>query len=84
MAKNVKKTPTFGVLDNLSEPQNNDTHNHTHTHKNVIKERKTKRIQILTYDSLIDRVDAYCKTNDVSRAEFFEAAVNEYLSNKGL
>lgn len=45
----------------------------------VVKERKGKRIQILTYESLVDRMDAYAERIGASRAEVFEAAVGAYL-----
>lgn len=44
------------------------------------KELKSKRIQILTYESLIDRMDAYADRQGMSRAEVFEAAVAAFLS----
>ena len=43
------------------------------------RERKHKRIQILTYDSLVDRLDSYCDRKNVSRAAVFEAAISAYL-----
>ncbi len=43
------------------------------------RERKDKRIQILTYESLINRMDAYAQRQGVSRAEVFEAAVTAFL-----
>ena len=45
----------------------------------VARERKQKRVQILTYESLIERMDAYAKRQNRSRAEVFEAAVSTYL-----
>jgi hypothetical protein len=65
--------------------------NSTHTHKptrdykhNDIdepeqRERKQKRVQLLTYESLISRMDAYAEKRGVSRVAVFEAAVNAYL-----
>jgi metal-responsive CopG/Arc/MetJ family transcriptional regulator len=43
------------------------------------KEFKTKRIQVLTYESLIQRVDEYAAKRGVSRAAVFEAALEAYL-----
>ena len=87
MAKGVKKT---GLWDGL-EPEgkevpthtDDDTHKHTHkhtpTHTPKVRERKTFRAQILTYPSLIERLDSYAKMNGLSRAEAFEKAVSEFL-----
>lgn len=64
-----------------------DTHKHTHTHKHehepVAREKKSRRIQILTFDSLVDRMDAYAKKRGVSRAEVFEVALEKFLSELG-
>lgn len=86
MAKGVKKTT--GLWDGL-EPKNDDvyvpddTHKHTHddkpTHTPKVRERKTFRAQILTYPSLIEKLDNYAKMNGLSRAEAFEMAVSEFL-----
>ena len=90
MAKGVKKTT--GLWDGL-EPEgatlltpadtHTDTHDDTdtHTHDDVVKKKttKNKRIQILTYSSLIRRMDSYAKRHALSRAEVFEKAVTEFL-----
>lgn len=59
------------------------THNHTHTQVDVYepqqKEIKSKRIQLLTYESLIKRMDAYAAKRGVTRVAVFEAAVEAYL-----
>lgn len=46
-------------------------------------EKKSRRIQILTFDSLVDRMDAYAKKRGVSRAEVFEVALEKFLSDLG-
>lgn len=56
-----------------------DKHTPTHTHTPKVRERKTFRAQILTYPSLIEKLDRYAKLNDISRAEAFERAVTEFL-----
>lgn len=60
-------------------------HEHTHTHKHepVAREKKSRRIQILTFDSLVERMDAYAKKRGVSRAEVFEVALEKFLSDLG-
>lgn len=60
-------------------PTHTDTH--THKHDDVVKKKttKNKRIQILTYSSLVRRMDSYAKRNALSRAEVFEKAVTEFL-----
>lgn len=83
MAKNVKRESKFaGLMEDLVTPTQADVDVSTHdyTHKPVVKkERKTKRIQVLTYESLIDRVDEYAKARDISRAEVIEMALNIFL-----
>ena len=78
MAKGIKKT---GLWDGL-EPEEKvvSTHTDTHTHDDIkVKTTKTKRIQILTYSSLVRRMDNYAKRNGLSRAEVFEQAVSDFL-----
>ena len=62
---------------------NDDTHTYTHTHDDVREpeqqERKQKRVQLLTYDSLIRRMDKYAAKRGVSRVAVFEAAMVAYL-----
>ena len=62
-------------------PTHKDTHTHEHKHDDVVKKKttKNKRIQILTYSSLVRRMDSYAKRNALSRAEVFEKAVTEFL-----
>ena len=71
-------------VDTHTQPYT-DTHEHTHTHKHehepVAREKKSRRIQILTFDSLVERMDAYAKKRGVSRAEVFEVAVEKFLSD---
>ena len=94
MALNTNKSGfTFDVEEKFkkvtsktgSEMANDDTytHNHTHTHDDVHEpeqqERKQKRVQILTYESLIRRMDKYAAKRGVSRVAVFEAAMIAYL-----
>lgn len=83
-------TPTHVHTDtDVSTHTHVDTHKstHTHTHKSkqpdvyepVQKKVKTKRIQVLTYESLIQRVDDYASKRGVSRVAVFEAALETYL-----
>jgi hypothetical protein len=83
-------TPTHVYADtDMSTHTHDDTHKstHTHTHKSkqpdvyepVQKKVKTKRIQVLTYESLIQRVDDYASKRGVSRVAVFEAALETYL-----
>lgn len=59
------------------------THEYTHddTHTPKIRERKTARIQILTYPSIVEKLDHYARNHGLSRAEAFERAVSEFLEN---
>ena len=65
--------------------EHSDKHTHTHNHKHepMAREKKSRRIQILTFDSLVDRMDAYAKKRGVSRAEVFEVAMEKFLSDLG-
>lgn len=89
MAKAAKK---IGAIDlhpeNFNETRLNRESEHTHTdtdthtHNDVYDakpETKSRRVQLLTYGSLVDRMDAYGKKMHLSRAEVFEVAVREYL-----
>ena len=81
MADKVKKSKLFEGLDPEEKevPVYTDTHTHNHKHTPKVRERKTFRAQILTYPSLIERLDSYAKMNGLSRAEAFERAVSEFL-----
>lgn len=64
-------------------PTQDYTHTHNHEHELVAKKRKTRRIQILTFEDLVDCMDAYAKECGVSRAEVFEAGMIKYLKDLG-
>lgn len=64
---------------NKNQPEPTHTHNHTDTHTPKVRERKTARIQILTYPSLVGKLDDYAMMHNLSRAEAFERAVTEFL-----
>lgn len=66
---NVKNTPTH-------------THTHEHTHTPVLKERKTRRVQLLMKESTVDALDAYAKRNDTSRNEIIQNLVEQFLESK--
>ena len=70
-------------VGNTSSGAHDDTHKPTHTHNHTptpkVRERKTFRAQILTYPSLIERLDDYARLNGLSRAEAFERAVSDFL-----
>ena len=61
------------------EHKDDPTHAQEHTHTPKIRERKTFRAQILTYPSLIEKLDRYAQMHGLSRAEAFERAVSEFL-----
>ena len=66
-----------------SDAKQEYAHDYTHTHDDVLEpkqqERKQKRVQLLTYESLIARMDKYAAKRGVSRAAVFEAAMNAFL-----
>ena len=65
----------FDVEKRFDKP----THTHNHTQEHKVRERKTARIQILTYPSLVGKLDDYAMMHNLSRAEAFERAVTEFL-----
>lgn len=83
MAKGVKKTDLFTGLEPEEKevPTHDDVHTHKHEHTPTpkVRERKTFRAQILTYPSLIEKLDSYARQHGLSRAEAFELAVSEFL-----
>ena len=79
--KGTSKTQTS---DNKPlEAKQEHEHDYTHTHDDVVEpkqqERKQKRVQLLTYESLIARMDKYAAKRGVSRAAVFEAAMIAFL-----
>jgi hypothetical protein len=84
MAKNAKVTNSFGVDPESFNTQNNTTvttQTKEPVREPVGREKKDRRIQILTFGSLVDRLDAYAKRRGVSRAEVFEMAVEHFLKH---
>ena len=77
MAKFTSKKPGFGVLDNLPTPT--QTHTHTHTPTPKIKERKTRRVQLLMKESTVDALDQYAKAHDTSRNDIIQKLVEDFL-----
>lgn len=90
MAKNVKRESKFaGLMEDLttSAPETKDVYTNTQADvcddtPTVKRERKTKRIQVLTYESLVDKVDAYAARQDMSRAEVIEIALRNFLQQE--
>lgn len=86
MAKSVTKTTNiWDGLDPVDEKvvtTHETTHTHEHTQLPKVKETKNRRVQLLTYGSIVDRMDNYAKLYGLSRAEVFEQAVTEYLNQR--
>lgn len=80
MAKGVGKS---GLWSGLGADKHTHTHDDTHTHTQQVKETKTRRVQLLTYQSLVDRMDAYGAAHQMSRAEVVEMAVTYFLDENG-
>lgn len=55
------------------------THKHTHVNEPVAKVFKKKRVQLLTYESLIEEVDKYAAERGVSRVAVVEVALRKFL-----
>ena len=80
MAKNLRKESKFpGLMDDLKPTH---THEYTHTDTPVMKERKTKRVQLLMKPSTVDQLDAYAKIHDTSRNDIIQNLVEEFLHDK--
>lgn len=62
-----------------AERDTNDKHTHDDVGEPEQRELKQKRVQLLTYDSLIRRMDKYAAKRGVSRVAVFEAAMIAYL-----
>lgn len=52
-------------------------------HEPVARMKKERRVQWLTYDALVRRIDAYAKERGVSRADVLEAGMDKFLSDLG-
>lgn len=79
MAKNVARNSLFQDL----KPQK-PTHEYTHTDTPIVKERKTRRVQLLMKESTVDQLDAYAKTHDTSRNDIIQNLVEEFLRKEEL
>lgn len=82
MAKNVQRSSLFQNLKPTATPTS--THEYTHTDTPILKERKTRRVQLLMKESTVDQLDAYAKTYDTSRNDIIQNLVEEFLRKEGL
>ena len=85
MAKNVQREKKFPSLYDDLKPTSThiDTHTSTHTdtHTPVVKERKTRRVQLLMKESTVDALDAYAKKHDTSRNDIIQNLVEDFIKN---
>ena len=85
MAKNVQRESKFpGLMDGLTPkpthtPTHDDTHTHTHADTPIKRERRTRRVQMLMKESLVDALDAYAAKYDTSRTEIIQGLVEEFI-----
>ena len=78
MAKNVQREVKFpGLMQDLKPTP---THTDTHTHTPVMKERKTRRVQLLMKESTVDALDAYAKKHDTSRNDIIQNLVEDFIT----
>lgn len=82
MAKNVQRSSLFQNLKPTATPTQEYTHTHTDTP--IVKERKTRRVQLLMKESTVDQLDAYAKKYDTSRNDVIQNLVEEFLRKEGL
>ena len=82
MAKNVQRESKFpGLYDDLKPTSTpTDTHTHNHEYTPIKRERRTRRVQMLMKESLVDALDAYAAKYDTSRTEIIQGLVEEFLS----
>ncbi len=90
MAKNFQKGSRFGALDDITPPTPPSTHTHTDVHTDVstptppptpvVKERKTRRVQLLLKESTVQGLDDYAKLHDTSRNDIIQNLVEEFLT----
>ena len=89
-----REEPTHKSVHNSTHndvhiPTHNDVHNsgHKSAHNTkpvgisepYAKEKKRKRVHLLTYESLIDRMDAYALRRGVKRVDVFETVMTAFL-----
>lgn len=79
MAKNVQREKKFPSLYDDLKPTSTPTHTHTDTHTPVMKERKTRRVQLLMKESTVDALDAYAKKHDTSRNDIIQNLVEDFI-----
>ncbi len=80
MAKNVSRNSLFMDLKPKTTPTH--TQEYTHTDTPVVKERKTRRVQLLMKESTVDQLDSYAKVHDTSRNDIIQKLVEEFLDAK--
>lgn len=79
MEEKFKKVTTKTQTGAEKVGEDNNTHTHDDVREPEQQERKQKRVQLLTYDSLIRRMDKYAAKRGVSRVVVFETAMKAYL-----
>lgn len=94
MAKNVQKTPRFGLLDDITPPTAPSTPTHTHTDTPTPTdvpvdvpappERKNRRVQLLMKESTVQRLDEYAKQKYTSRNDVIQNLVEDFLAKNGV
>ena len=73
------------VHNSAHKPANNDVRKSASKakqvgiHEPMARERKRKRVHLLTYESLIDRMDAYALRKGVKRVDVFETVMTAFL-----
>ena len=86
----LNENSSFRLEDRIKKPiKREHVYEHEHVHveqstgdfiKPEQKEKKDKNLHLLTYSSLIDRVDAYATKIGVKRVAVIEAAITDYLN----
>lgn len=81
-----EETTHKSVHDSAHKPVNNDVcksaskAKQVGIHESMARERKRKRVHLLTYESLIDRMDAYALRKGVKRVDVFETVMTAFLN----
>lgn len=83
MAKNIQRGGIFHDLKPTKPVTTNQEYTDTPTPTPVVRERKTKRLQLVLRESTVDRLGAYAKANDTSRNEIVQNLIDEFLRKEG-
>mgnify|MGYP003376790160 CR=1 FL=1 len=80
MMRNIEQLATFKALERSRQSRNLGFLDHLLRQDGAVENLVLKRIQFETHPGLVDHLDDICRTLDVSRREFLEAAVTDAVT----